>query len=317
MEKNQKSKDNGNNNNSISSINERVLTFLKSNPEGVTQEKLTSAIPFNEELIANSLNTLIDLNRITIIESSEGTLFKYRSEKEALKFRDLAKEEIAVYELVMQSGNNGISTNDIKIKMRIDNTTYINRILTKLSKKFLVKSLKVLNTKNKKVWIGYDIEPSQEITGGIWCSNQEFDDNLVNVFSEKCLEYIGSQKQVSRKEILFYAKTMNLTRNAIEIKEDDIQKILNILIFDGKIEPIFPESLDIRYLGNKYSLLLNKNDSAIDLVRYRKIKDFKINSIYEHIPCFLCPAFSECKSDNVVNPIECPYLKDVFINENK
>ena len=317
MEKNSKNKDNTNSNNSISSINERVLTFLKSNPEGATQEKLTSAIPFNEELIVDSLNTLIDLNRITIIESSEGALFKYRSEKEALKFRDLTKEEIAVYEVVTQSGNNGISTNDIKMKMRIDNTTYINKILTKLSKKFLVKSLKVLNTKNKKVWIGYDIEPSQEITGGIWCSNQEFDENLVNVFSEKCLEYIGSQKQVSRKEILFFARSTNLTRNANEIKEDDVQTILNILVFDGKIEPIFPESLDNKYLGNKYSLLLNKNDNAIDLVRYRKIKEFKTNLIYDYIPCFLCPAFSECKSDNVVNAIECPHLKDVFIDENK
>ena len=43
-------------------------------------------------------------------------VFKYRSEKEALKFRDLTKEEIAVYEVVMQSGNSGISTIDIKIK---------------------------------------------------------------------------------------------------------------------------------------------------------------------------------------------------------
>ena len=174
--------------NPISSINEKVLLFLKSNPEGVTQDKLTSAIPFQEDLIVDSLNTLISLNRINAIESSEGMIFKYLSEKEALKFRDLSKEEIAVYEVVMQSGNSGISTIDIKIKLKIDNTTYINKILTKLSKKFLIKSLKVLNTRNKKVWMGIDIEPSQEITGGIWCNEQEFDDNLVSIFSEKCLQ---------------------------------------------------------------------------------------------------------------------------------
>ena len=112
-------------NNSIANINEKVLSFLKSNPQGVTQEKLTTAIPFQEDLIVDSLNTLISLNRIDILESSEGMLFKYRSEKEALKFRDLSKEEIAVYEVVMQSGSSGISTIDIKIKLKIDNTTYI------------------------------------------------------------------------------------------------------------------------------------------------------------------------------------------------
>lgn len=313
MEKNSNKKDQ---NNSISNINERVLILLKSNPEGASLDKLTSAIPFNEELIIDSINTLISLNRITIIESSEGTLFKFRSENEALKFRDLTKEDIAVYEVVMQSGSNGINTNDIKMKIRIDNTTYINKILTKLSKKFLVKSLKVLNTKNKKVWMGYDIEPSQEITGGIWCNNQEFDDNLVAVFCEKCLEYISNQKLTSRKELLFFVKAKNLIKNSTEIKEDDIQKIINILVFDGKIEPIFPESLDNKYLGNKYSLLLNKNDAVIDLVRYRKVKEFKKNSIFDFIPCFQCPAFFECKSDNIVNAKECPYVKNMFNNED-
>ena len=268
--------------NSISNINEKVLLFLKSNPEGVTQDKLTSAIPFQEDLIVDSLNTLISLNRINAIESSEGMIFKYLSEKEALKFRDLSKEEIAVYEVVMQSGNSGISTIDIKIKLKIDNTTYINKILTKLSKKFLIKSYKVLNTRNKKVWMGIDIEPSQEITGGIWCNDQEFDDNLVSVFSEKCLEYIS------------------------------IQKILNILVFDGKIEPIFPINIDNKFLGNKYALLLDKEHPDIHNVKYRKSIEYKTDNIFEYLPCFVCPAFKECKKDNVVNPIECPYNKELF-----
>ena len=298
--------------NPIGNINEKVLLFLKSNPEGVTQEKLTSAIPFKEDLIVESLNTLINLNRINVIESSEGMLFKYRSEKEALKFRDLSKEEIAVYEVVMQSGSSGISTIDIKIKLKIDNTTYINKILTKLSKKFLIKSLKVLNTRNKKVWMGIDIVPSQEITGGIWCNEQEIDNNLVSVFSEKCLEYISTQKQISRKELLMFSRSTNLTKNSSEIKEDDIQKILNILVFDGKIEPIFPINIDIKFLGNKYALLLDKEHPDINNVKYRKNIEYKMNNIFDYLPCFVCPAFKECKKDNVVNPIECPYNKELF-----
>ena len=300
--------------NSIKNINEKVLSFLKSNPEGVSQEKLTSAIPFKEDLIAESLNTLIEENRISIIETSECLLFKYRSEKEALKFRDLTKEEIAVYEVVMQSGSNGISTVDIKIKLKINNTTYINKILTKLSKKFLIKSLKVLNTRNKKVWIGIDIEPSQEITGGIWCNDQEFDNNLVTIFSEKCVNYIGTQKQAGRKEILFFAKSINLTKNFTDIKEDDIQKILNILVFDGKIEPIFPEHIDRKFLGNKYALLIAKGHPDQELIRYRKINDNDVNNIFEYLPCFVCPSFNECKENNIVNPMECPYNNVLFNN---
>ena len=300
--------------NSLKNINEKVLAFLKSNPDGVTQDKLTSAIHFREDLIADSLNSLISLNRITLIETSEGVLFKYRSEKEALKFRDLTKEEIAVYEVVMQSGSNGISTIDIKIKLKIDNTTYINKILTKLSKKFLIKSLKVLNTRNKKVWMGIDVEPSQEITGGIWCNDQEFDNNLVTVFCEKVTDYIGNQKLVGRKEILFFAKSINLSKNFDEIKDDDIQKILNILVFDGKIEPIFAVNIDSKFLGNKYELLLDKGHPQQDLIRYKKIKESNVDNIFEYLPCFVCLSFNECQERNVVSPIECPYNNGLFNN---
>ena len=300
--------------NTTSNINEKVLAFLKANPDGVTQDKLTSAIPFKEEQIVDSLNTLISLNRISIIESSDEMIFKYRSEKEALKFRDLTKEEIAVYEVVMQSGNSGISTIDIKIKLKIDNTTYINKILTKLSKKFLIKSLKVLNTRNKKVWIGIDVEPSTEITGGIWCNDQEFDNNLVSVYCEKCLDYIEKQRQISRKELLFFAKSINLASS--EIQEDDIQKILNILVFDGKIEPIFPVNIDVKFLGNKYALLIDKGHPQLELIRYKKINEYKGNNIYEYLPCFVCPSFNECKVNNVVNPLDCPYNKELF-NHNE
>ena len=298
-----------NDNLTLINLTDKILTFLKNNPEGVSQDKLTTEIPFKENEIVECLNNLISNNRVSIIDTSEGALFKYRSEKEALKFRDLSKEDIAAYEIIIQSGNNGVSTNEIKSKLRIDNTQYINKILNKLSKKFLIKSLKVLNTKNKKVWIGFDIEPSQEITGGIWCSNQEFDNNLVTVFSERCYEHISRQKYTSRKDLLLFARSLNLTQNS-EIKEDDIQKILNILIFDNKIEPIFPESFII---GNKYSILLSKNDNLLNLIKYQKCKEYKTKSIFDCIPCSICPVIEECSLKNIVNPFDCPHLKK-FIN---
>ena len=286
--------------NSIKNLDEKILSFLKSNPDGVSLDKLTSAIPFKEDLIADSLNRLNSSNRLSIIESSEGITFKYRSEKEALKFKDLNKEEIAVYELIMQSGNDGISTIDIKNKLKIDITAHVNKILTTLSKKFLIKSFKVLNTKNKKVWLGIDVEPSQEITGGVWCTEQEYDNDLVKVFCEKCVQYIEKQKNVSRREILLFAKSTKLGEKTTDIKEDDIQKILNILVFDGKIEPIFPVNIDSKFLGNKYSLLLDKGHPQLDSVKYKRIKEYDNNNIYQYLPCFVCPSFNECKVTNVV-----------------
>ena len=71
---------------SLINLSDKILTFLKNNPEGVTQDKLTTEIPFKENEIVECLNSLISNNRVSVIDSSEGALFKYRSEKEALKF---------------------------------------------------------------------------------------------------------------------------------------------------------------------------------------------------------------------------------------
>jgi DNA-directed RNA polymerase III subunit RPC6 len=300
--------------NSLRNIEEKVLSFLKANPDGVSEDKLTSAIPFQSDLIAASLNKLIYSNRINAIDTSEGVIFKYRSEKEALKFRDLEKLDIAIYEVIMQSGSNGISTVEIKNKLKIDNTSIVNKALNKLSKKYLIKSLKVLNTRNKKVWIGIDIEPSKEITGGVWFNEQELDDDLVKVFSEKCIQYIEKQKSVGRKEILLFAKSTKLGEKASDMKDDEIQKLLNILVFDGKIEPIFPINIDSKFLGNKYSLLLDKGHPDLDLVKYRRIKEYHGNNIFQYLPCFVCPSFSECKYNNVLNSVDCIYNKFLFNN---
>lgn len=304
------------NSTSLNNISEKVLSFLKSNPEGVTQEKLTSAIPFNEELILECLNALNNSNRISILELSEGMVFKYVSEKDALKIRELTKDEMATYEIIMQSGSNGITIFDLKQKLKIEKTQYINKILTKLSKKFLIKSLKVLNTRNKKIWIGFDVVPSQEITGDIWCNDQKIDNDLVTVFCEKCNKYIEDQKEVSRKEILFFAKSINLSQKFIDIKEENIQKILNILVFDGKIEPIFPINLDVKFLGNKYGLLLDKGHPQLDSIKYKKIREYNNNNIYKYLPCVACPSFNECKNNNVINPVECIYIKELFNNND-
>lgn len=128
-----------------------ILDYLKKNPEGVNKESLMAEINANDQQIAEILNNLISDNRIFITENKGEHLFKYRSEKEASKFRDLNFEEIQAYEIIIQTGNMGISTNDIKYKLGIQANTLLNKILKKLEKKLLVKSLKMVNMKNKKV----------------------------------------------------------------------------------------------------------------------------------------------------------------------
>lgn len=128
-----------------------ILEFLKKNAEGVNKETLMSEINADDKQIVEILNNLISENRVYLVEVRGEHLFKYRSEKEASKFQDLTLEEIQAYELIIQTGNMGISTNDLKYKLNITANPLLTKILKKLEKKLLIKSLKMVNMKNKKV----------------------------------------------------------------------------------------------------------------------------------------------------------------------
>jgi len=286
-------------------LEEQILEFCKKNPEGVNNELLLSAIDATNEDIIEKLGYLIEVNRIFMIEVDGEQLFMYRSEKDASKFLNLNPEDVQVYALIIESGSNGISTNVIKSKLKL-NTNHLNKVLKKLEKKNMIKSLKMLNLKHKKIWIGFDIEPSQQITGGIWCTNQEFDKNLVDVIKEKCLEYISRTKIVSRKDFMIYVGSTKILN--VDLKEEDIQKIINLLIFDDKIEIIFP---NISYrINNKMSILLKYNDPILGTLKYKIASNYQPKSVMNIVPCTYCPVFKECQIGNVINPKDCPWMQE-------
>ena len=129
----------------------KILEFLKKNPDGVNKDVLMASVNINEKNGAEIINDLISENRIYVSELRGEQLFRYRSEKEASKFRDLTFEEIQAYEIIIGTNTMGISTNDIKYKLNINANSLLNKILKRLEKKLLIKSLKMVNMKNKKV----------------------------------------------------------------------------------------------------------------------------------------------------------------------
>ncbi|KAI2650310.1 DNA-directed RNA polymerase III subunit RPC6 [Labeo rohita] len=74
--------------------------------------------------------------------------------------------------------------------------TEINKILKNLESKKLIKAVKSVAASKKKVYMLYNLQPDRSVTGGAWYSDQDFESEFV----------------------------------------EDIETILNTLIFDGKVE---------------------------------------------------------------------------------
>jgi hypothetical protein len=133
------------------SLDLQILEFLKKHPEGVNHENLLNSLSADSNELVDKLNSLIENNRVTLSDINGETVLKYRSEREAAKFRDLNLEEVQTYEIILASGSNGITTNELKTKTMISTNNLINKILKKLEKKLLIKSFKMIGAKSKKV----------------------------------------------------------------------------------------------------------------------------------------------------------------------
>ena len=77
---------------------------------------------------------------------------------------------------------------------------------------------------------------------------------------------------------------------------EDIETILNTLIYDGKVE---------------FSLAAGTAEEAGETVKlFRSINPMIIPTGLMRIPCGVCPVSQECHIGGIVSPTNCVYMKE-------
>jgi hypothetical protein len=51
----------------------------------------------------------------------------------------------------------------------------------------------LLQNKNRKVYMLFELDPSREVTGGAWYTEQDYDAEFVDVVKQQCLHFILKQ----------------------------------------------------------------------------------------------------------------------------
>ena len=106
---------------------------------------------------------------------------------------------------------------------------------------------------------------------------------------------------VSSKEIRDYIKDLGISK--VELNIDDIETILNTLVFDGKCERSIVSSAS--------SSLGSKQEAAISLYRaIEPILKSDKGSALIRTPCGICHLIDNCHQDGIINPSKCVYMKE-------
>ncbi len=101
----------------------------------------------------------------------------------------------------------------------------------------------------------YDLEPDRSVTGGAWYSDhQDFESEFVEILNQQCHRFLSERRDRSKsqshagpvatrnastassKEVLKYISELGISK--VQLKVEDIEAILDTLIYDGKVEKV-------------------------------------------------------------------------------
>jgi DNA-directed RNA polymerase III subunit RPC6 len=224
----------------------------------LTQKELVGAAKIKDPAdLRDGINTLLRKKLFTVLKDSKGNvLYKAVRAVEAKIKGDMTADEGLVYSHIEGAGNEGIWTKTLKSRTNLHQTV-LNHCLKILEQKQLVKTIKSVKYPTRKIYMLYDLTPSADVSGGPWYSEHELDTAFIQAISDACLRYITqrsfpkpssscskplfSTSDTSRyptaAEITLSIKKSKITLDT-ELTEEDIQMLLDVLMYDGLIEAI-------------------------------------------------------------------------------
>ncbi|XP_054707428.1 DNA-directed RNA polymerase III subunit RPC6-like [Uloborus diversus] len=290
-------------------LENRVLDLISKSLNGITNKMLQNSIPdVGVVQLVDALNKLTEADKIQIFNKGKQLLYMAKEQNSSGKFKTEDVEEKLIYQIIENAGNKGIWIRDLRFSSNLPQTQ-VNKILKNLESKKRIKSVKSVAASKKKVYMLYDIEPDRTVTGGTWYSDQEFESEFVDVLNQQCYRYLQqvkicadklndpvSQRNASyksSKDICNYINGLKVSK--VQLSIQDIETILDTLIYDAKIEKTVISNLQ------------NKSGSEN---LYRVTKSLVSSCGLMRVPCGVCPVHTECHEGGAVSPSSCPYLKE-------
>ncbi|XP_019371688.1 PREDICTED: DNA-directed RNA polymerase III subunit RPC6 isoform X3 [Gavialis gangeticus] len=259
-------------------VENRIIELCHQFPHGITDQVIQNEMPHTDaQQRAMAINRLLSMGQLDLLRSNAGLLYRIKDSQNASKMKGSDNQEKLVYQIIEDAGNKGIWSRDIRYKSNLP-LTEINKILKNLESKKLIKAVKSVAASKKKVYMLYNLQPDRSVTGGAWYSDQDFESEFVEVLNQQCFKFLQSK---------------------VELSMEDIETILNTLIYDGKVEMTIIAAKE----GTVGSV-----DGQMKL--YRAVNPIIQPTGLVRTPCGLCPVFDDCHEGGEISPSNCIYMTE-------
>ncbi|XP_078315698.1 DNA-directed RNA polymerase III subunit RPC6-like [Crassostrea virginica] len=290
----------------------RFIMLLQASPEGITDNVIQKELPqLDTQQRMTIVNRLLSMGKLDLLKSGNKLLYRIKDSDTASQVKGGDNQEKLVYQIIKDAGNKGIWIRDIRFKCNLL-LNQVNKILKTLETKKLIKAVKSVAASKKKVYMLYNLEPDRSVTGGAWYSDQDFESEFVEVLNQQCFKYLEQRAAAAREaksdpiaqrnasftpldDVWKYISELGISK--VQLSKEDIETILNTLIYDGKVER---------------SLVAGQGTSEGDgyVKLYRSVNQIIPTTGLMRMPCGACPVFNQCYEGGAVSPTTCVYMKE-------
>nr|XP_026692415.1 DNA-directed RNA polymerase III subunit RPC6-like [Ciona intestinalis] len=286
-----------------------ILALCNDNPKGISDKSLESAVAgYDVKQRVTAINRLLTMGKLELLKGSSGLIYRIKTPSAVGSISGVDNQEKLVYQIIESAGNKGIWTREIRYKCNLM-LTEVNKILKNLESKKIIKAVKSVAAAKRKVYMLYNLQPDRSVTGGAWYSDQDFESEFVEVLNQQCFKFLqqkceNAEKETtlsptatnassfaSSEEVLEFISKLGISK--VTLSPEDIETILNTLIYDGKVQQtVVP-------VANGESKKL-----------FKALKPLIETTDFARTPCSLCPVFNECQPGGEISPENCLYMDE-------
>ncbi|KAH7107220.1 RNA polymerase Rpc34 subunit-domain-containing protein [Auriculariales sp. MPI-PUGE-AT-0066] len=238
----------------LNAVERRIHEEAASKPNKIISQKEVDALTPDSKARMEALNFLLKTGMFTAMrETSGGMAYKANTKNEMAVKKDLSQDEALIMSAISAAKNEGIWTKHLKTKTELHQTV-LNRCLKTLEQKGYIKPIKSVKFPTRKLFMLSHLEPSVEVTGGPWYTDQEFDTSFIQALLSACHQFIMAQtlpkdhdsdarplyaishapKYPSAASVQAFLKKSRLTET--DLQAEHVESLLNVLVYDGLVE---------------------------------------------------------------------------------
>ncbi|KZT01349.1 uncharacterized protein LAESUDRAFT_815967 [Laetiporus sulphureus 93-53] len=245
----------------LSALEQRLHQAALADPKKTLSQKEVETLIPDAASRMDAINFLLGTGLFKAMKDTKGVLsFRVVAKKEIEVKKDMTGEEGMVLSHIQASGNEGIWTKHLKAKTEL-HQTIIDRCIKSLTQKQLIKAVKSVKYPTRKIYMLFHLDPSVEMTGGPWYTDNELDTEFIKLLCSACLRFIRDRSFPKQKatevhsehnqplypisaappyptaqQILTFLSKSRITETQLNVEH--VEMLLNVLVLDGEIEEI-------------------------------------------------------------------------------